>query len=149
MAFVHGVIGARGEKDGRTCRHKLTNRRRLDDHKFRITLPSFLRLPFRLPLILGIPRENLPCHRGRQKFRGKCLHPRARGPRFSLIAFFCTLWRYEVTDCRSETYLVVGVVTRKVGTGYTERGIERESVGSRQRRRKFFLVSFVRAGRLS
>lgn len=41
--------------------------------------------------------------RGRQKFRAKCLHPRARGSRFSLIAFFCTLRQYEVTDCRSET----------------------------------------------
>lgn len=30
---------------GQTYRHKLSNRRRLDDHKFRITLSPFLRLP--------------------------------------------------------------------------------------------------------
>lgn len=80
-----------------------------------------------LLLFLASPARTHPATRGRQKFRGKCLHPHARGSRFSLIAFFCTLWRYEVTDCRSETYLVVvGVVTGRVGTGYTEKKIERE-----------------------
>lgn len=66
MAFVHGVIGA----GGRERTDELADINLLTDVGWTTInfesrcLPPFLRLPFRLPLILGIPRENLPCHTG-------------------------------------------------------------------------------------
>lgn len=144
MAFVHGVIGAGGERMGELADINLLTDVGWTTINFESRCLPFSVYPSGFLLFLASPARTCPATQGRQKFRGKCLHPRARGSRFSLIAFFCTLWQYEVTDCRLETQLVVGgVVTGRVGTGYTKRG--RKSVGSRWRW-KFFLVSSVRTG---
>lgn len=141
MAFVHGAIGAAGGRTGELADINLLTDVGWTTINFESRcLPSSV-YPSSFLLFLASRARTCPATRGRQKFRGKCLHPRARGSRFSLIAFFCTLWRYEVTDCRSETYSVVGVVTKRIyGKGKKESERERESAGSR-RWRKFFLVS--------
>lgn len=89
MALVHGEGRRGGERwstsrkgrRGQTYQHKLTNRRRLDDHKFRITLPPFLLPVYRLPPIPPqFPRENpppsspLPYGVGRNSARNASIH---------------------------------------------------------------------------
>lgn len=107
MAFVRGgVIGVGGERE-RTG--ELADINLLTDVDWTTInfesrcLPSSIHPSGFLLFLASLARTARSATRGRQKFRAKCLHPRARGSRFSLIAFFCTLWQYEVTDCRSET----------------------------------------------